>query len=226
MRTPGTFVDALTHLDLPDTFNPYRDICPLHDAPDAARIRRDNLQRCLEAAVAKRADTIWVARDLGYRGGRRTGIPLTDEAHLADAGHLFGNATLVRATRGPVVAERTATVTWNLLRQIGRPVMLWNVFPLHPHGRDDPMSNRCHSRLEREATRCFIVALLDMLAPARLVTIGRDAAAALGDLDVPVSPVRHPSYGGQSEFSAGIQSIYGLPPAGASAAPQLSFDSL
>ena len=197
-------------LDLPDTFNPYRDVCPLHDAPDAARVRRDNLELCLRSAVAARADTIWIARDLGYRGGRRTGIPLTDEAHLADAGHLFRNVTLRRATRGPVVAERTATITWDLLRRIDRPVMLWNVFPLHPHSRNDPMSNRCHNRLEREATRCFILALLDMLAPARLVTIGRDAATALGDLDVPISPVRHPSYGGQSEFAAGIRSIYGL----------------
>ena len=226
MRTPRTFVDALASLDLPDTFNPYRDTCPLHDAPSAARVRRDNLERCLEAAIKARANTIWVARDLGYRGGRRTGIPLTDEVHLADASHLFRGATFARATRGPVVAERTASITWDLLRRIERPVMLWNVFPLHPHGREDPMSNRCHNRLEREATRCFILALLDMLAPARLVTIGRDAAAALSDLDVPISAVRHPSYGGRSEFSAGIQSIYGLHPAEASAAGQLSFDSL
>lgn len=229
MKTPPTFVDALSELDLPDTFNPYRDDCPVHDKPDAARTRRDNLLQCLEAAIAARADTIWVARDLGYRGGRRTGIPLTDEAHLSNAGLLFGDIALHRATRGPAIAERTATVTWGLLEQIGRPVMLWNVFPLHPHGRGDPMSNRCHSRAERETTWCFMSALLDMLAPSRLVAIGRDAAAALSDIDVPVSPVRHPSYGGQAEFTDGIRSIYNLcPVASSSAEPdkQLSFGAL
>ena len=30
-----------------------------------------------------------------------------------------------------------------------KPVMLWNVFPFHPHEADDPMSNRCHTRSER-----------------------------------------------------------------------------
>ena len=179
--------------------------------------------------MTARADTIWIARDLGYRGGRRTGIPLTDEAHLADAGLLFGDIVLDRATCGPAVAERTATVTWGLLGRIGRPVMLWNVFPLHPHEPGDPMSNRCHSRAEREATWCFMSALVDMLAPNRLVTIGRDAATALSAIDVPVSPVRHPSYGGQAEFTNGIQSIYGLPSVAVSlAAPdeQLSFGAL
>jgi len=28
------------------------------------------------------SNTIWMGRDLGYRGGRRTGLALTDEAHL------------------------------------------------------------------------------------------------------------------------------------------------
>ena len=42
------------------------------------------------------------------------------------------------------------------------------------------------------------------------MAIGRDAGEALGDLDLPVSQVRHPSYGGQSEFIAGIEEIYNL----------------
>lgn len=211
MRTPTSFVEEIAALALPDAFNPYRDICPLHDQRDAAARRRSNLRRCLEAALEGCADTIWVARDLGYRGGRRTGIPLTDEAHLVDAGDLFGVSGLERATRGPAVAERTATVTWQMLSEIGRPVVLWNVFPLHPHAPDDPMSNRCHRKSERDATRPFLEALIAMIAPRTIVAIGRDAGLALTNLDIPVETVRHPSYGGQSEFMAGIRSIYDLP---------------
>lgn len=224
MKTPASFVDALSTVDLENTFNPYRDTCPIHDAANAAEQRRRNLRRCLESALEANVDTIWIARDLGYMGGRRTGIPLTDEAHLSDAERLFGGIRLDRATTGPSVAERTATITWQLLSEIGRPVMLWNVFPLHPHAPKAPMSNRCHKRSEREATWPFLLALIEMLQPKRLVAIGRDAGAALDGLHIPVSNVRHPSYGGQPEFIAGIQAIYRLGPRAArSTMPTLPF---
>ena len=211
MNIPKTFVDELSAVRLSDTFNPYQDHCPLHDQPDAAQRRRRNLQRCLEAALDAKADTIWVARDLGYRGGRRTGIPLTDEVHLDDAATLFGGIELERATKGKAVSERTATVTWRLLTEIGRPVALWNVFPFHPHDLNDPMSNRCHRKAEREATWSFLTALLEMIRPKVLIAIGRDAGTALEPLGLRIETVRHPSYGGQADFIAGIRSIYALP---------------
>lgn len=212
MNSPDKFVEALSEVRLANTFNPYKDTCPIHDAPDAAERRKENLKLCLEACIEDGADTIWIARDLGYRGGRRTGIALTDEAHLLDASAMYGGANLRRATNGLPVAERTATTTWGLLRAIGRPVMLWNVFPFHPHAPLDPMTNRCHKKSEREATWPFMLALLEMLKPTQLVAIGRDAGLALTSIDVEVSTVRHPSYGGQAEFVAGVQDIYGIRP--------------
>ena len=211
MKNPRSFVAALSDVNLPDVFNPYRDQCPLHDRDDAPACRRKNLEACLTNAVSLRADTIWIARDLGYRGGRRTGLPLTDEVHLSNASDLFGGVSLVQATKGPALAERTATITWGLLDQIARPVMLWNVFPFHPHDYDAPMSNRCHRKSERDATWPFLIALVAMLQPRKLVAIGRDASNALTDLDCQVETVRHPSYGGQAEFTDGIRGIYGLP---------------
>lgn len=210
MKTPSTFADALAATSLASVFNPYSDCCPDHDRPDAARLRKHNLVRCLEAAIDARVDTIWIARDLGYRGGRRTGLPLTDEVHLSSAGSLLGGIVLDRATRGPIVAERTAAVIWRMIAKVGAPVVLWNVFPLHPHEAGDPMSNRCHSRAERDATWPFLTALIDMIAPQRIVAIGRDAGLALAGIDIPVLTVRHPSYGGQAEFLAGVHAIYGL----------------
>jgi len=210
MNTARTFATAISEIVLPDVFNPYRDCCPVHDRADAARIRRRNLTQCLEAAIEARVDTMWIARDLGYRGGRRTGVPLTDEVHLATASELFGGIDLQRATKGPVVAERTAAVVWDLLKRIGEPVVLWNVFPLHPHEKNEPLTNRGHTRTERAATWPLLEALFSMIAPRRIVAIGRDAANALDGLDIPVSLVRHPSYGGQTEFVAGMCEVYGI----------------
>lgn len=212
MKTPKSFAAALSEVRLPSVFNPYGDCCPVHDRPDAARVRKRNLVRFLEAALQARVDTIWIARDLGYRGGRRTGVPLTDEINLDRAGLLLGGVTLDRATHGPVVAERTAAIVWGVLSRIGEPAVLWNIFPLHPHEAEDPFSNRCHTRRERDATWPLLVALIAMMQPRRIVAIGRDARNALAEIEIPVQMVRHPSYGGQAEFIAGVRQIYGIAP--------------
>jgi hypothetical protein len=208
--TPSNFVAALADVRLPAVFNPYSDCCAIHDRVDAPRLRKRNLESFLQAALESKVETIWIARDLGYRGGRRTGVPLTDEVHLNLVGRLLGGIQLKRATRGPVVAERTAAVVWKVLSRIDQPVVLWNVFPFHPHEPDDPLSNRCHTSAERQITLPLLKILLEMFQPRRLVAIGRDAQLALIDIGIPVTTVRHPSYGGQSEFIAGLYDLYGV----------------
>ncbi|MFN3475474.1 MAG: uracil-DNA glycosylase [Blastomonas sp.] len=222
--TPKHFVSTLAATELPSVFNPWRDRCAVHDRRDAAAKRRDNLERLLTAALDAKVETIWIARDLGYRGGRRTGVPLTDEVHLDRAGALMGGIDLQRATQGPAVAERTAAIVWRVLEQIGQPVMLWNVFPFHPHEASDPLSNRCHTRGEREATWPLLQALIAMLQPRRIVAIGRDAHLALGDVGIPTSAVRHPSYGGQRDFIEGMFAMYGID-GGALETPRLPLEA-
>jgi hypothetical protein len=204
------FVGMVSDLSFDDAFNPYSDTCPDFDLPDAAAIRRRNLAAALAAAVERGVETIWVARDLGYRGGRRTGLALTDEAHLHAHAKLLGVTALDRSTVGPAVAERTATVIWRMLLSIGQPVFLWNVFPLHPHEHGKPMSNRCHTRAERLACREVMTTLLDILGPDTVLAIGNDAESAMSDLGIAAQKVRHPSYGGQGEFIDAVSRRYGL----------------
>jgi hypothetical protein len=209
---PSQFISALEGMSLPSVFNPWRDRCPVHDMADAPERRRRNLEAFLEAGVAAQVHTMWIARDLGYRGGRRTGVPLTDEVHLDAAATLLGGVSLRRATGGPPMAERTAAVIWRVLTRIGTPVILWNVFPFHPHADDDPMSNRCHTRLEREETWPLLEALIEMIEPKRVIAIGRDASLALAELGLESFAVRHPSYGGQTEFMTVMYELYGVAP--------------
>jgi uracil-DNA glycosylase len=210
--TPTTFVNTLSRMHLPNVFNPWADRCEIHDRRDAAALRRANLRMMLEAVLDADVKTMWIARDLGYRGGRRTGVPLTDEVHLDDAGQLMGGVELERATTGPIVAERTAAVVWQVLSDIGTPVMLWNVFPFHPHEKGDQLSNRCHTRTERQATWSVLQSLVEMIRPETVIAIGRDAQLALADLEVPITCVRHPSYGGQREFMDRMYFHYGVTP--------------
>lgn len=202
------FIGELQAFSSPNVFNPYSDLCPEIDQADAAEIRATNLRNLIEAVQLSGVDTIWVARDLGYRGGRRTGVPLTDEMNLNTVERLFGTNPLERATKGEAVAERTAAVVWKLLSTIGRPVMLWNVFPFHPHEEAKPLTNRCHTAKEREQTLPILWNLVELLKPKQLIAIGRDAQAALADAPIPVVKVRHPSYGGQREFNDTLAQFY------------------
>lgn len=210
--TINAFVRKLSNFGGDTVFNPYVDVCPIHDRSDAPKIRRSNIRRMINAAYEGDITTLWVARDLGYRGGRRTGLALTDEAHLSHLGEKLGTGEFLRATKGPAISERTATVIWDTLLRIDEPVMLWNVFPFHPHEAQNPMSNRCHTRKERDYAEPLLLELIDLLKPQRIIAIGRDAALALSDMSLRVSQARHPSYGGQTEFIRQMESFYNLKP--------------
>jgi hypothetical protein len=53
--------------------------------------------------------------------------------------------------------------------------------------------------------------LFDLLQPNRYIGIGNDAVALLTTQGLSCEYVRHPSYGGQSDFEAGIRRLYNIP---------------
>ena len=211
MNRVDHFVEALAGFRLPNVFNPYTDACPEHDRDGSPAIRRNNLTAVLAGALELGNETIWFGRDLGYRGGRRTGLALTDEAHLGLVRSTYRAMPIEQATTTGPVAERTAREIWRMVDQLPQPPFLWNVFPFHPHEPDDAMSNRCHTTQEARACEGIIVTLLDWLKPTRVIALGKEAHKTLTRLGRTSIYVRHPSYGGQVEFASCIRAIYGLP---------------
>jgi len=230
------FVNHLSQITFNSVFNPYRDICDEHDHSESPAIRRLNLTQYLNAAVNCGVESVWLGRDCGYRGARRTGIAVTDEITLATLDymfgisglakatigepvkertatevwedHMFGISGLAKATIGEPVKERTATEVWKIIREIDAKVFLWNIFPFHPFEAENPMSNRRHSAREFNECKELLCYLLEWLQPKMIVAIGADAHKALSRLEFKVSPVRHPSYGGNFEFADGIRQLY------------------
>lgn len=202
-------LNAIKQMEFENTFNPYFERCPVYDAENAAELRCHYLLEMLERAADSDLDAIWVGRDLGYRGGRRTGLALTDDVHFAD--HLVRwGLDSKRPTYGDPVAERTAAVIWDILLRVNEPIFLWNVFPLHPYEEGDPFSNRAHNARERRAGTEILVKIVEYIKPRRIVAIGNDSfkvlSAACGEDHV--NKVRHPSYGGQNEFLSTMKSLY------------------
>ncbi len=103
-----------------------------------------------------KVDTVWRARDLADREGRRAGPAMTDETHLSDMDSMYvGHLGLVKATRTRPVREMTAGAAWEVLRRLERHVFLWNTFRFDPHLPSDSMSSRQHqtaSILPRKGT--------------------------------------------------------------------------
>lgn len=215
---PKQFVEAVSTLDLMNTFNPYSHQCIVHDVDNAPHRRATTLHMLLAKAEDSEIDSFWIGRDLGYRGGRRTGLALTDDVHFLIHARRWG-IRAERSTKGEAVRERTAAVIWGALSQIEASIFLWNVFPLHPHNVDDPFSNRPHNSHERKIGEEILSELIGMLKPRRLIAIGNDAAQTAHRLASyhDVYQVRHPSYGGQNVFLQQIQKLYRLPQIGAQA---------
>ena len=205
------FLEAVSELDFENTFNPYSNRCAVHDLEDAPQCRSQVLLSLLDAATKQDIDAIWVGRDLGYRGGRRTGLALTDDVHIHSHAERWG-MSIERPTKGEEVAERTATIIWRVLSRIESHIFLWNVFPLHPHNIDDPFSNRTHNSRERKAGEEILSQLIDLLMPGRLIAIGNDAAQTAHHLFSrhKVIQVRHPGYGGQTQFLEQMCELYDL----------------
>lgn len=205
------FVDRLAAMRFSNVFNPYADICPLNDVPDAPKRRRRVLAQILQAAQKVEIEAIWIGRDLGYRGGRRTGLALTDDAHCAAHTARWGLG-YDRPTKGVQISERTAAVIWRQLSKIAAPIFLWNVFPLHPHEPDSPFTNRQHNSAERDAGESVLAELISAIRPRVLVALGNEAGKTAKRLAGPEASIqiRHPSYGGLPEFLRQTRCLYGL----------------
>ncbi|MGC4407319.1 uracil-DNA glycosylase [Rhizobium rosettiformans] len=204
------FIERLADVRFDNCFNPYADRCATYDVEFAPEIRRENLYSILKVLTSMSTVDLWVGRDLGYRGGRRTGIALTDERSLSLYADHLGLSELHRATIGEPVKERTAANIFRIISSVNVSILTWNVFPFHPFERGNSFSNRQHTKQEAVTGFSFLEEIADIVNVRNIVAIGNDAALWAERLGRTTHRVRHPSYGGQTEFLEQMHGLYGI----------------
>jgi uracil-DNA glycosylase len=209
---------ALTHEALPSVWNPYAARDPTLDLPNAADIRLANLTQYLHDHQHARIALIGEAA--GYAGCRFTGIPFTCEAQLREC----ADRRYRTSSRRGDFDERSARCVWHTLfggRGFSRSsppaeasascayadVILWNIFPWHPHQPGQPLSNRKPTAAEVRAGMQVLELFFDWLRPEHVFAVGRVAEQALREMAIPATYVRHPSHGGASLFKQAMAQL-------------------
>jgi hypothetical protein len=147
-----------------------------------------------------------VGEALGYRGGRLTGIPFSSERLLRQAPHPFLRALRERVRINGETSEATATLVWGALSGRRRLPLFWNAFPFHPYHPGSPQSNRAPTASEISEGQAHLQQIAAIYQPELVAGVGKKGYLAAGRAlpDTPIVLLRHPSYGGKSEFESGL----------------------
>ena len=223
----NTFIDKLQAYQSENVFNPWRDFDHATEiGPEAPEIRRKNLRRYL--ALRENAHYLFIAEALGYQGGHFSGVAITSERILLGQHKdvrpesVLGEWSYAR-TSNPASAllnatqkakgfnEPTDTVVWSTLQNHGVAafdVILWNIFPWHPHKAGNLLTNRTPSTPELDVGVEFAKMLLELVPSMQIVAIGQKSADTLGRYGIACKAVRHPSMGGAEIFRAQVAELF------------------
>jgi hypothetical protein len=185
-------------------FNPWRDHCAddvPSNGPDAKLAR-------LAAHLDCNPKFILCGEAPSYRGCRHSGIAFTSEHLLLQKGkiprmsHVSDRLTIKKDP----YKESSATIVWKELYRLGIQdcTVLWNALQMHPHELGKP-KNRTPTREEFEIGKPALQKLVKEFPSAIVVAVGRKAERSLKSMGIPYKPVRHPAYGGGSEFARQLE---------------------
>jgi uracil-DNA glycosylase len=173
--------------------------------------QRRNLQCYLQQLRALQPKLLLVGEAPGYNGCRRTGVPFSSEALIAEGvlgGELFTEKGGYRIAKEPFTREQSAAIVWEVLQRHDTAALCWNAFCFHPHKPDHPDSNRKPTVKEIESAAPFLKTLLALFpSVTTVVAVGNSAEHALSRLGNPHTKVRHPAHGGKPQFAAGMKAI-------------------
>lgn len=183
-------------------FNPYRDETKL-----------ENLKRYIELAFEQSGPRVLlVGEAYGFKGGRLTGIPFSSGKLFDEVDHPFLRQLKPKIELNPdtLTAENTASIVWRYLCSQNTVPLFWNSFPYHPHPSRIQKKNRAPLKAEIEEGLELLQMLMDVYQPDAIAGLGRKGTDCLQKAfpDQDIRYIRHPSYGGKSDFIDGMNRLF------------------
>ena len=168
-----------------------------------------NLRAYLSFYRSQPVDALLVGEAPGYRGCALTGIPFTSPRLVKTCSHPFFEIHRANIWVDTDVAEAAATAVWSVLSSTWGRIVLWNIFPFHPHRAGLLQSNRAPTGAERNEGSAYLRELIHLVRPRLMVGIGALGHRGLSALfpDLAIHRVRHPSYGGAALFKSQLETI-------------------
>ena len=202
------FIERLARAETaPDAYNPFG----AGDNPYNA-IRRANLECFLNDVYARQPKFALIGEAPGYKGMRLTGVPLMSRRMLLTGipslgmfGAAQGYADVPEPGFERIQSEQSGTIAWGMLAELGIVPIVWAAFPFHPHQSDKALTNRPPRRPEVKMGASFLLELLDIFKPQKVIAFGNVAYGSLTELGVPCVKIRHPAQGGKNDFVAGLR---------------------
>lgn len=189
-------------------FNPYKDICPEHDLPNASAIRCENLKLYLNAQLELKPKSLWLGEAPGYNGVRRSGLYLLSEPQLDMLSDRLKCLPFQKATKTAPKATSTSKQVWKMIELLPEVPLTLDAYPFHLVQEKLPFANRSPKKAELKDYAPLLEFITDLFQPEIIIAIGRKAEYALNHIGIKAQYVRHPSRGGQREFEKGIKRIY------------------
>lgn len=194
-------------------FNQYntQDQDPKVDLPNAATIRKNNLQNYLECFKEK-PNFLIVAEAPGPWGARFSGVPLTTEEQLCSNEFPFrgeqSSKCVLPQPGGISSCAQTAKIFWSVMQKFHPKFFAWDAVPFHPHKEGNGLSIRNPTKSELHQFSDLLRKVHSAIEPEITIAVGKKAKKALEIAAIsPIRCVRHPAHGGKNKFKEEITEI-------------------
>ncbi len=169
----------------------------------------ENLRSYLKLMKRERPRLLLVGEAPGYKGCGITGIPFSSGKLFEQVDHPFLKKLKNSLLLPKIEAENTASIVWRFLVEQQMTPLFWNAYPFHPHPAGNREKNRAPNRQEIAEGVRYLQAIERLFKPQQIAGIGR-AGTACAERAFPeytISYIRHPSYGGKSDFVVGMRQV-------------------
>jgi uracil-DNA glycosylase len=114
---------------------------------------------------------------------------------------------MFRVRKSRPYVSNSARIFWKVMKEHHPLFFIWNCVPIHPYKNNNILSVRTPSTQEVMRFSRFLLRIVSLLKPTRVVALGRKAEFSLIQLSVPCTYVRHPSQAGANRFIKGMARI-------------------